>query len=311
MLGRMAPVRVVGVPVAIVRPVHPRVVAVDVDVEVVSAPVGPAPAPVVRIDRPRGAPEDPGRVSPAQRHLRVAPDRPRVPVPRPVRGRPPRAVDDLRVVHGHVDVLRLRRLDDDRPVLDDDVLLRRRLQVAGLLRALAQRLHGAHHGRLVGEERVAQALRPLELGVHHVEHLRERAQRQHARVPGLALQRAVERLAREVAVGLDEARGLDDLERIRGRHQHLRQELVRIERDRRQQRVEQVLRHRRGGRLRAPAVCDAVCAGADTGAGEHAQRDQQRDPAEAVHGVLRSAARSRPRTSSRVDVDSTPDGRIG
>ena len=80
----------------------------------------------------------------------------------------------------------------------------------------------------------------------------------------------------------DEARGLDDLERIRGRHQHLRQELVRIERDRGQQRVEQILRHRRGGRRgrrrlgwSAPARIPAPVS--------VPQRQQQRDPAEAVH----------------------------
>src|SRR4030095_10302945 len=51
----------------------------------------------------------------------------------------------------------------------------------------------------------------------------------------------------------DEAGGLDDLERIRRRHQHLRQKLVRVESDRREQRIELILRERlrrrRGVRL--------------------------------------------------------------
>jgi hypothetical protein len=56
--------------------------------------------------------------------------------------------------------------------------------------------------------------------------------------PRLLFQRLVERRAREIGIGLGEARGLDALEGVRGRHQNLGHERIRIEGNRRGDLVE-------------------------------------------------------------------------
>jgi hypothetical protein len=86
---------------------------------------------------------------------------------------------------------------------------------------------------LLSEDGVAELLHPLELVVHHLEDLGKAHQRLDAVVPGLLLQLFVERLILELRIGLGEPRGLDDLERVRGRHEDLRDQRIRIERDRR------------------------------------------------------------------------------
>src|SRR6185295_19536347 len=126
------------------------VVLVDVDVDVVATPV--AIAPDRGADEHAGREREPGRVGVARRvHV----------VGRVGRIRP-RAVDRARVVGRDVHRLGLRGLDHvDRLVLDRlglDRLLGSRLQVARLVRLAAQRLHRRQHGRLVGEECVAELL---------------------------------------------------------------------------------------------------------------------------------------------------------
>jgi hypothetical protein len=96
----------------------------------------------------------------------------------------------------------------------------------------AQALDGIHQVLLLAQEGVAELLRPVELVIHHGEHLREEDERFHAVVPRLRSQRVIERTALQIRVGLDEARRLDDLERICGGHQDLRQQGVWIEGDR-------------------------------------------------------------------------------
>ena len=80
-----------------------------------------------------------------------------------------------------------------------------------------------------------------------------------ARVPVLGFERLGERVALELGVGrlLLPARGLDHVERIGRGHEHVGQEIVGIERDRRQELIELllaelsvVLRHCRGQRQR-------------------------------------------------------------
>ena len=118
------------------------------------------------------------------------------------------------------------------------------LQIALGGRLRPKRLCRRHHVRLLREERVAELLRPVELLAHHREHLRERRQRFHGRIPGFLLQRILERLVLEAGVDLDPALGLDDLQRIGGRHQNLYEELIGIERDRRHELLELLLRKR-------------------------------------------------------------------
>ena len=176
-----------------------------------------------------------------------------------------------------------------------DGLLRRILKVACRLRPLAKRLHRLHHLRLVGEKCVAELLRPFELVVHHRQHLREAGERHDARIPGLVLQRVFERVALQVPVLLGESRCLDHFERIGRGHQHLAQQLVGVERDRRQQRVELVLRQRRRAavpkaRRRRGWWC--LRGNGERSDGDRCEQHQQKEAEDACHGV--SLCRKRP-----------------
>ena len=76
----VVPVAVVRDPVAIPRPVHPDIVVVDIDVDVVAAPVRLRPL-IIAADAPGPAPV--GRIeTPVRRSQSVTPDRRRIPVPR-------------------------------------------------------------------------------------------------------------------------------------------------------------------------------------------------------------------------------------
>ena len=108
-----------------------------------------------------------------------------------------------------------------------------RLQIALRLRLRAQTLNGVHGVLPLTEEGIAELLHPVDLFVQQAEDLREAAQRLHAVVPVVFLQLVVERLVLEVWLGFHEPGRLDDLERIRRRHQCLRHQRIRVERDRR------------------------------------------------------------------------------
>ena len=82
-------------------------------------------------------------------------------------------------------------------------------------------------------ERIAEVLHPVEVLVHLLEHLGEAADRFHAGVPVRRLQGLLERGALQRCVLLVPAGGLDDLERVGRRHEHLRHQRIRIERHRR------------------------------------------------------------------------------
>ena len=75
-----------------------------------------------------------------------------------------------------------------------------------------------------------------------------RGERLDARVPGLALHRVLERGARDLRIGLGPARRHHDLERVGRRHQHLGQQRIGIERDRRDQLLDLFLLERGRGR---------------------------------------------------------------
>ena len=182
----------------------------------------------------------------------------------------PRPVDDRGIVRRHVDDLRACRLDLDdsggllnhhglrarcrrrrrRGGLDRHFLLGGGLQIPLRLRPGAQALDGIQHALLVGQERVAQLLGPVELLVQQVEDLGKGGERFDAVVPRLVLELLVELIAREVRIGLDESRGLDDLQRIGGSHQHLRQQGVRIQGDRRRHLLELLRGKGRNGAAR-------------------------------------------------------------
>ncbi len=232
----IAPVRSVVPPVGVgdVGAIE-LVVAERIDVHVPVPPVDAGP------DRRAG--EDAGAKAPI-----AAGPIGRIPKERRVVGIRPRAVDDARIVDRHEVLIRIGRRDRvrgrgraaagghvGRPVGPRDRLLRRRLQVAGRIRPRAQPLYRVEHVALLREEGVAEILRPLELVVHHRQRLRNRRQRLDARIPTLLLHGVLERLAGDLWIFLGPARGLDHLERIGRRHQHLRDQGVGKQRDRRDQ----------------------------------------------------------------------------
>ena len=172
----------------------------------------------------------------------------------------PVAVDDAGVIIGNIHRIGIRRLDGDdllvRHLLNLDGLLLGRCQLVVGLRLGAQTLDGIHHVRLLGHDRIAELLRPIELGAHHRQHVRCRYQRLDALIPILLVDGGLQRIAFEILVGLQPTFGLHDIERVGGRHQHLGQQRVRIERNRRHELIKfgglQGLRicRGRGGRRR-------------------------------------------------------------
>ena len=111
-------------------------------------------------------------------------------------------------------------------------------QVARFVGAFAQGLDGVHHLLLLREEGVTQTARPVQVLVHAVEDLGESEHGLHAGIPGPILGRAHRVLAFELRVRTGEACRLHHLERVGGGHQHLGEELVGIQRDRREHLVE-------------------------------------------------------------------------
>ncbi len=196
-------------------------VAVDVDVGV------PAAAIVVAAPRraDRRAPDHPGGHRGTGR-IRV--------VVRRV-GRRVVTVNRRRAVHDHgrrvvlrdVDHLRIGRLDDDGLLLDLHHLLVVGLEVARRLRLAAKGLNRLDHGALVGDDRLAEGTRPVEVGAHLLHHVGIVEQRFDRVVPlfvdgklGIGLPLV------EIAIRLNE------LQRIGRRRQDDRDQIVRIKRDR-------------------------------------------------------------------------------
>jgi hypothetical protein len=151
---------------------------VDVDVHVAATPVA------VAEDGPGSGQADAPCKASGQRCTRIV-GRIWWPVVRWIGGRAPGAVDNGRIVGRHVNDLRVRGLnphnslaglplDRSRRRLHDHVLLLVRLEVPRLLRSRPQPLHRRQHILLLGEEGIAQLLRPVELVVHRLTRLGKR-----------------------------------------------------------------------------------------------------------------------------------------
>ena len=100
---------------------------------------------------------------------------------------------------------------------------------------MAQRLDPRHDLALLRRKGDAERLRPLDMVGHHLDELREGDERLDARIPWQRLKRGDQRVAlqRRVALVLEPSRGIDNLLRVGRRHQHLGDELIGIERNRR------------------------------------------------------------------------------
>ena len=155
------------------------------------------------------------------------------------RGRRRGRVGRHRVVRWHVDHLRARRGDHDRLLavlrLFLDLHLRRALQVADVLRLLAQPLHGREDAGLVVGEGLAELARPTHLEAHLIDDLAELHERAHRWREARLFDRLVERLALDVRVRHQPVAGVEHFLRVRRRQQNLGQHGIRIEGDGRQQ----------------------------------------------------------------------------
>ena len=155
----------------------------------------------------------------------------------------------------------------------------------------------------VRDERVAEILHPVGLVAHHDDDLRERDQRLDARVPRLILDLLHRSVALVVRVGLvDHSRPPRHRVRVGRRHQHLRQQRIRIERDRRGHLVELLLRERLvaglgGGKRRT--------ASASARTGQRSQR-RKRMVTGAPEGVRRARTRCNGRRSGCGSDSSRP-----
>jgi hypothetical protein len=118
-------------------------------------------------------------------------------------------------------------------------------------RPRAQALDGDEHIRLLHLHGVADLLGPVGMLTQRLQRLRERHERLHGGVPRLILQggRQGRTLERAIAILGEPLVGLRDLQGIGARHEHLREQFVRIERDRRQHGLKLVSREPAGGRL--------------------------------------------------------------
>jgi len=147
----------------------------------------------------------------------------------------PHTIDYRRVVRRHVDDLRVCGLYHDvlGLLFHNDLLLLGGLEVPRSLRLLPQPLHRSHHIFLLRKDSVSQLLCPVQLIVHHGQHIGEIDERFDARVPGLLLKGFGQLVSLETRICLYPARRLNYFERIRRGHKYLRQEIVRVERNRR------------------------------------------------------------------------------
>ena len=154
----------------------------------------------------------------------------------------PGAVDHRRIIIRNVHGIGIGRFDhDDLLVLDllnRDLLLLGGRQLVVRLRPRLQALDRIHHVRLLSKHGVAERLGPVELVVHHLEHARRAGQRLDAVVPGLLVDFRFQLIAFEVLVLFDPAGGSHHFQRIGRSRQHVGEQRVRIERDRRNQRIQ-------------------------------------------------------------------------
>ncbi len=169
---------------------------------------------------------------------------PQVVVARPIRGSP----DVGRTIDGNIDHLRIGRHDLDCSLVILDVLgyhllgSRPQTSIRPCLRA--HPLHRAHHIGLLSEERVPKVGRPADIVGQQVERIRKRDQRLDARVPILLAGGFHARRSLKLAVLAHPLMCLNDLQRIRAGGQHLAEQRVRVQRDRRDQVIQLVRRQK-------------------------------------------------------------------
>jgi hypothetical protein len=121
------------------------------------------------------------------------------------------------------------------------------LELPGRLCRLTQPLDRLHHVLFLCEHGVTEFLGPIELFTHVVQNIGKWHQRFDAGVPRLVLKCRVQLIALELRVCgvLDPPIRFHDFERIGGCHEDLRQQIIGIKSDRREDLVQLFLREDR------------------------------------------------------------------
>jgi hypothetical protein len=213
-------------------------VVIHVDIDITTAPAA-APAPAAPCGTPRETETKP--------YGSRGPDGSGAVVIRRVIDRwvgvPDRTVRVHRVIRRHIKDLGIRRLYNDHLLAFDhlrlDLHLLVRYERPFIFRLRAHPLHGIHHVLLLSDEGVAEVGRPLNVLRKPLDHIGQRGHRLNTRVPGLLRHRGVQFLLvlRELGIVLQPLVKLDQFERISRCHQNLREQIVRIERDRCHKRI--------------------------------------------------------------------------
>jgi hypothetical protein len=118
------------------------------------------------------------------------------------------------------------------------------LQISGRISLRPQTLNRIRHRLLIGRHRLPDRRKVVDVIRHHLQHIRERHQRNKRRIVSLLLRGIGQGRPSKARILRQPIRDVEDLLRISRSRRNLRQQRIRIERNRSQQLVE-LLRSRR------------------------------------------------------------------
>src|SRR5271166_6594587 len=144
-------------------------------------------------------------------------------------------VDDPGIVFRHINDLWIRRFNDDGIPLVRDGFLLGALQVPGQLRSLTHRLNRVKHILLAIYVRLSERRGPRQILIHHAQQPTYLCEGLYTGIPRLGIDRLGEGISLQIGMLLQPPVRFDDLRRISRRGQDLRDQRIRIQRDRRDQ----------------------------------------------------------------------------
>lgn len=153
----------------------------------------------------------------------------------------PTAIHHQRVVIRHIEITGPGRFDINVVVLHDDALLLIRQQCAGIAGIGTQALHRGHHIALLIDKGIADGIGPIRLIVQHRNHRWKLRQCLDAIVPWLILHGIRKIVAIEALTAVEEIGSIGHIVGIGGGDQHLREQFVRVQSNRRQHRFKLLL----------------------------------------------------------------------
>jgi hypothetical protein len=169
---------------------------------------------------------------------------------------PPGAIYDHWIVNRNIYDMRVRGFDHDRLFLNHHHLLGRCFEGALRLGFGSQVLNRGHYLVFLTEKGVSKILGPFQVFVHHGQDRGKVHQRLHAGIPVFFLQGSGQTVVFQVRVLVNPPGGLNHFQGIGGGHEHLDQQRIRIQSDRRQHLIQLFLpehRRRRLGILTKPS----------------------------------------------------------